>query len=463
MTKKRIFLNAFDMHCAGHQSPGVWTHPEDESHRFNDLSYWTDLAKTLEDGGFDGIFFADVLGTYDVYNSSREAAVTNGVQVPVNDPLLAISAMAHVTEHLGFGVTYSVTYEHPYILARRLSTLDHLTNGRIGWNIVTSYLDSAAINLGFSEQLKHDQRYEIAEEYLEVCYKLWEGSWEEDAVVRDKERKVYTDHSKVHDIRHEGKHFTVPGPHLCEPSPQRTPVLYQAGASPRGRQFASRHAECVFTAGPSVEIVKNYVKDLRSRVTAHGRNEEDVRVLSILTPIVGKTEEEAQAKYQSILEHVSYEGSLALLSGWTGIDFSQYNPDENLKHVNSNAIQSAVDIFTKADPDRTWTLREVANYVGVGGRGPVIVGTPEQVADEMERWIKEADVDGFNIPYTVAPGTFHDFAELVVPELRKRGLLPPQESRQKTYRENLFGEGNSRLPSSHPSHTWKELSRGLVT
>ncbi|PYZ96754.1 5,10-methylene tetrahydromethanopterin reductase [Alteribacter lacisalsi] len=463
MTKKRIFLNAFDMHCAGHQSPGVWTHPEDQSDRFNDLSYWTDLAKMLEAGGFDGIFFADVLGTYDVYNGSREAAVTNGVQVPVNDPLLAISAMAHVTEHLGFGVTYSVTYEHPYILARRLSTLDHLTNGRIGWNIVTSYLDSAAVNLGFSGQLHHDQRYEIAEEYLEVCYKLWEGSWEEDAVVKDKKSKVYTDHSKVHNIRHEGKHFTVPGPHLCEPSPQRTPVLYQAGASPRGRQFASKHAECVFTAGPTIEIVKDYVKDLRSRVSTQGRNEEDVRVFGILTPIVGKTEDEAQAKYETIRKHVSYEGSLALLSGWTGIDLSQYSPDESLKHVTSNAMQSAVDIFTKADPNRTWTLRELAYHVGVGGRGPVIVGTPQQVADEMERWVNEADVDGFNIPYTMAPGSFQDFTELVVPELRKRGLLPPQDARYETYRENLFGEGKTRLPSSHPSHTWKELKRRTVT
>ncbi len=181
----RIYLNAFDMACVGHQSAGLWRHPEDQGYRYRELGYWTNLARILEAGGFDALFLADVLGVYDVYGGSRDAAVLDAAQFPVNDPTAAVSAMAAVTETLGFGITLSLTYEQPYALARRLSTLDHLTDGRVAWNIVTSYLDSAARNLGLDAQIPHDQRYDIADEYLEVCYKLWEASWEPGAVVRD--------------------------------------------------------------------------------------------------------------------------------------------------------------------------------------------------------------------------------------------------------------------------------------
>ena len=447
---KRIYLNAFDMNCVGHQSPGLWSHPEDQSERYNDMDYWVELARMLEKGKFDGLFLADVLGVYDVYKGSRDPAVEQAVQVPANDPLLLISAMAQATEHLGFGVTYSLTYEQPYMLARRFSTLDHLTKGRIAWNIVSSYLDSAAKNLGLQQQIPHDDRYEMAEEFLEVCYKLWEQSWEDDAVKRDKEKKVFTDPAKVHDINHKGKYFEVPGAHLCEPSPQRTPVLYQAGASSRGREFAARHAECVFTAGPTAAIVKKGVQDLRERTKNHGRNPEDVLVYTVFTPIVGKTEEEAQQKYEELKKYISYEGALALLGGWTGIDFSKYEPDQTLEYIESNAIQSAVEVFTKADPEKQWTIRELATFVGIGGRGPVTVGSPEQIADEMEYWVNEAGVDGFNIAYTLAPGSFEDFIELVVPILQERGLVQT-EYQPGTYREKLYGEGRKRIANNQGS------------
>lgn len=181
-----------------------------------------------------------MLGVYDVYQGSRDAAVRHGAQIPLSDPLPAVSAMAAVTERLGFGITVSLTYEQPYKLARTLTTLDHLTKGRIAWNVVTSYLESAARHLGLGEQVPHDDRYEVAEEFLEVCYKLWECSWDDDAVVRDRERGIYTDPGRIRDIAHKGRHFTVPGVFLSEPSPQRTPVIFQAGASPRGRAFAAR-------------------------------------------------------------------------------------------------------------------------------------------------------------------------------------------------------------------------------
>ncbi|QBP40262.1 LLM class flavin-dependent oxidoreductase [Paenisporosarcina antarctica] len=453
---KRIYLNAFDMNCVGHQSPGLWSHPEDQSHRYCDLDYWVKLAKLLEKGKFDGIFLADVLGYYDVYNGSKDVAVEQAIQAPANDPMLLIPAMAYATKHLSFGLTYSLTYEQPYMLARRFSTLDHLTKGRIAWNIVSSYLESAAKNFGLEGQIPHDKRYDIAEEFLEVSYKLWEGSWEEGAVLRDKKNKIYTDPKKVHTINHEGEFFKVPGAHLCEPSPQRTPVLYQAGASKRGADFAAKHAECVFTAGPTTDAVKKGVKELREKTKKFGRNPDDILVFTVFTAIVGKTEEEANKKYEELKSYVSLEGALALLGGWTGIDFSKYEPDQTLEYIDSNAIQSAVEVFTKADPDRKWTIRELATFVGIGGRGPVAVGSPEQIADELEYWIKETDVDGFNLAYTLAPGSFEDFVELVIPILQQRGLVQT-EYEEGTYREKLYGKGQRYLKESHPGSAYKNL------
>ena len=233
---KQIRLNAFAMNCVAHQSPGLWTHPRDRTAEYNRLPYWIDLAKALERGRFDGLFLADVLGVYDVFGGSPDAALKYATQTPANEPLLLISAMAAVTKHLGFGVTSNLSFEPPYPFARRMSTLDHLTEGRIGWNVVTGYLDSAARGAGKDKQTAHDDRYDIADEYMEVVYKLWEGSWEDDAAIRDRARGIFTDPSKVHRVTHEGANYKLNAIHLAEPSPQRTPVLYQAGTSPRGRR-----------------------------------------------------------------------------------------------------------------------------------------------------------------------------------------------------------------------------------
>ena len=189
--KKQIRLNAFAMNCVAHQSPGLWTHPRDRTAEYNRLPYWIDLARTLERGRFDGLFLADVLGVYDVFGGSPDAALRNATQTPANDPLLLIPAMATVTKNLGFGVTSNLSYEPPYTFARRMSTLDHLTEGRIGWNVVTGYLDSAARGAGKDKQTAHDDRYDVADEYMEVVYKLWEGSWEDDAALRDRATRYF--------------------------------------------------------------------------------------------------------------------------------------------------------------------------------------------------------------------------------------------------------------------------------
>lgn len=447
MAKKRIYLNAFDMNTPGHQSPGLWRHPDDESHRYKDSDYWIELAKTLEKGRFDAIFIADVLGTYDVYKGSRDTAIKNGVQAPVNDPFLIVPLMSAVTKHLGFGVTASVTHEHPYTFARKMSTLDHLTKGRIGWNIVTSYLKSAAVNMGFDDQIKHDERYEIAEEYLDVCYKLWEESWEENAVLVDKLSGIYADPSKVHDIHHQGKYYQVPGAHLSEPSPQRTPVLYQAGASTKGRTFAAENAELSFIGAPNIQTAKNTVAKLRAAVAEAGRPADDVKVLTMFVPIVGRSVNEAIAKYEEYLNYISPEGALALFGGWTGIDLSDYSLDQEIEFIENDSIRSALKNFTQLHPDRPSTVQDVINAIGIGGMGAVSVGDPNQIADEMERWVNEADVDGFNIAYAITPDSFNDFVELVVPILQERGLVP-KEYEGTTLRDNLFGKGDQ-LPEHH--------------
>ena len=283
---------------------------------------------------------------------------------------MLIPAMAAVTQHLGFGVTSNLSFEPPYPFARRMSTLDHLTEGRVGWNVVTGYLDSAARGAGKDKQTAHDDRYEIADEYMELVYKLWEGSWEDDAVLRDRARGIFADPSKVHRIEHEGDNYRLNAIHLSEPSPQRTPVLYQAGTSPRGRQFAAQHAECVFMSGPSAKIIGPRVAAIRAAASEIGRNPAEILMFSMMTIILGRTEAEAKAKYADYRRHIAPEGALALMSGWMGIDFSGYDLDQEVRHVQNDAGRTALDNVTRADPDRVWTVREVVEHVGIGGAGP---------------------------------------------------------------------------------------------
>ena len=448
MSSDPLRLNAFAMACVGHQAAGLWSRPEDRSADYRTLAHWTELARLLERGGFDTLFLADVLGTYDVHGGSRDAAVRAAVQVPVNDPLAAVSAMAAVTEDLGFGLTVTTTYEQPYSLARRLTTLDHLTGGRVAWNVVTGYLDSAAKNLGLTAQVAHDERYEVAEEYLEVCYKLWEGSWEDDAVVRDAERGIYADPAKVHDIDHHGKYFDVPGAFLCEPSPQRTPVIFQAGSSPRGQEFAAKHAECVFIIAPTARIARRSVDSLREQVERAGRDPRSVQVLAGLTAVVRSSDDEARALLADYREHAGREAALALFGGWTGVDLAGRAPDETLQHVTTDANRSALSSFTD-DPDREWTIDDLAQFVSVGGRGPVLAGSPQTVADHLEEFAAEADVDGFNLMYATMPGTFVDVVDHLVPELRRRGRTAPRPAPGTTLRERLGSGDGARLPATH--------------
>ncbi|WP_028270252.1 LLM class flavin-dependent oxidoreductase [Arthrobacter sp. UNC362MFTsu5.1] len=443
MKNEPLSLFAFDVFAPSHLTSGSWRNDGDQGYRYTDLQYWTGIAQMLEKAGFDGIFFADNVGYHDVYRGNGDAALRDAAQFPINDPTVLISGMAAVTRHLTFGVTVSATYEPPYLLARKFSSLDHLTAGRVGWNIVTSYSEAAARNLGKQQQLTPAERYDLADEYMDVVYKLWEGSFEEDAVVRDAESATYVDPAKVHPINHSGQHFTVPGFHLCEPSPQRTPVLFQAGASSRGMEFGGKHAEVVFLQGTSVEGTRRSVDKLRQAVADAGRDPRDVKIVVLLTVVVAPTDEEAQAKYRSAVETAPVEGILARFSGWTGIDMSEYELDTPLRSVGTKAGQSMVDMFSKADPDRDWTPRQIAEFLAVGGTGSTIIGSPETVSAELRRWRDEADIDGINLSYTTKPGSWEDFIELALPELRAQGIIAPERSGDQepvTLREKLFGQ-----------------------
>lgn len=446
---KQMKIFAFDFTGPAHLSAGLWRHPKDRGGEYASVQYWVEYARMLENACFDGIFFADNVGYHDVYQGNVDAALADAAQIPANDPSYVIPAMAAATKHLGFGVTSTTAYDHPYSLSRKFATLDHLTGGRIGWNVVTSYSDSAAKNLGSGVQRAHDDRYEVAGEFIEVCLKLWESSWDENSVVRDAASCTYVDPRLVRPINHTGKHFTVPGIFLCEPSPQRTPVIFQAGGSSKGVALAAATAEAVFMNATSKPGLKKQVDNLRAQAVEAGRDPSHIAVLQMITIVSAPTDAEAHAKYEEYRELVSYEGAMARYSGWSGLDMSTFDPDVPLRHVKTNAGQTMVDIFSKMDPTKEWTPRDIAEYIGIGGTSPVIVGGPETVANELASWIEETGIDGFNIAHAIKFQDIKDFTEYVVPELQSRGLMRSTYDGQ-TLRENIFGHGQVRLASDHP-------------
>ncbi len=408
--------------------------------------------QTLERGLFDGLFLADIVGAYDVYQGSLDLTLREAIQLPVNDPLVLVSALAAATKHLGFGITVNLSYEQPYLLARRLSTLDHLSRGRVGWNIVTGYLDSAARAMGLPAQAEHDGRYDRADEFMAVSYQLWEGSWDDDAVLRDRARRIYTRPGGVRRIQHAGPHFKVDGAHLAEPSPQRTPVLYQAGSSGRGQRFAAQHAECVFISGQTQEAARQLVDKLRDQAEREGRRREDILVFMGATIVTAATDALAQAKFADYVHHANPEAGLAHFAAGTGIDFSRYGLDEPIAPpASNNAQQSAVKTVTGGPAPKT--RRQLLEEFALGGRYTPIVGSPARVADELQRWMDSTGIDGFNLARTVTPECFEDIVHFIVPELQHRGVYKTAY-RPGTLRDKLFAQG-PHLPARHPGAAFR--------
>ncbi|MFL0428164.1 LLM class flavin-dependent oxidoreductase [Moraxella sp. 179-F 1C4 NHS] len=445
---KPIILNAFDMNCAGHINHGLWTHPRDESYRFNELSYWTGLAKTLEQGLFDGLFLADITGCYDVYQHNIDVTLKESVQLPSHDPTTLVSAMASVTEHLGFGITVNLSYETPYQFARRMASLDHLTQGRLGWNIVTGYLDSAERLIGNQGLKAHDLRYEQADEFLQLCYQFWEGSWQNDAVKIDKQARIFTDPAKVKAIHHQGRFYQSDGVFQVMPSIQRTPVLFQAGASAKGLAFATQHAEAIFIEGGEKSAIKRQVETIRQLAKAQGRNPNDIKVLMGITVVTDERHDLAQAKLAEYEGYASSEAKLAHYSSSVGIDLSQYADDEVIAYQQTNSIASVNQRFRQ----QVTKAQLIAEH-RLGGRYPLIVGDGREVAEALLTWVDETGIDGFNVTRTVTPESYEDFIQYVIPELQRRGRFKT-EYKQGSLRHKLIGKGE-RLPSSHPVQSFR--------
>ncbi|CAH0046180.1 unnamed protein product [Clonostachys solani] len=464
-SKRRIILNAFDMFTPSHLSFGQWRRDDDKSStKRRDLDYWTNLARILERGDINALVIADTFGQHDVYKGSAETTLRSTVQFPMGDPSIPVTAMATVTKNLGFIITSSTSYESPFVVAKRFSTLDHLTKGRFGWNIVTSFKSSASKAVGLS-YIEHDKRYEIADEYLKVLYKIWEGSWADDALKEDAENEIYVNPERVRWIEHNSENFNLNAPHILDPSPQRTPFLLQAGTSPfvnprsaAGIAFAAKHAEGVMLSGLSPHILAPRVAALRSKAAEFGRNPRNIKVFAIVTPVLGETEKEAKDKYEKALKYASFEAGLAFYSGNAGIDLSTFDLDTEIKPEDSTVdsrIQSLVSSLKYRGADvPAWTPRTIGKAMAIGGNGPVPVGTPEQVADFLEEWVRIADLDGFNVGYVVSPGSFEDVVDLLVPELRRRGIYTPQ-GESGTIRERIYGAGQARLLDEHEGSKYK--------
>jgi FMN-dependent oxidoreductase (nitrilotriacetate monooxygenase family) len=447
---REIRLNALDQCNPSFLAFGLWRHPRDKALDFTSIDYWADYARLLERGLFDALFLADSLGVPDTYRQSYAPAFRSGALAPSLDPSVIVPAMALVTENLGFAITGSASYETPYLFARRMTTLDHMTRGRIGWNIVTSFLRSGALAMGHNELAEHDARYDAADEFMAVMYGLWEGSWADGALKRDKTSGIYADPELITELDHSGGHHRIRAVSAAEPSLQRTPMLFQAGGSPRGRHFAATHAEGIFINGPQLELVAPQVADMRKRAAALGRDPRSLKFFAGATIIVDETEALARARYEDYKRHTSVEGMLCQLSAALGIDLSKYPLDEPIRYEKTDAAHSQLDMLTRKG---SWTVRQAVESMVVSGRNLLIVGTPEQVVDEFARWVEHADVDGFNIARVLAHETMENFIDMVVPELQRRGMFKTEYAAG-TLRERVTGSGPRTAPD-HPASRYR--------
>jgi len=403
---------------------GSWRHPATE-HGFLSADYYAKLGRTLEEGCFDMLFFDDRLAMPGIYAGSVAEAVRLGARPVKLDLSIVLGIIAGVTEHIGLGATYSTTYYSPFHVARTFATLDHLSGGRAAWNVVTSVNDSEAQNYGFTEHLGHDDRYDRADEFLEATVGLWD-TWDDDALVLDRSSGVFADPDKVHELGHRGRWFSVRGPLTVPRCPQGRPVLLQAGSSGRGRDFAARWAELIFTGDPDIDIARSHYKDQKERIGAGGREPASVKMLPMAYTVVGESHAHAEEREQLFLHDlVDPLASLTLLSELMNYDFSEMALDDPVTDdlVESvSGIRGLVQNLRRHIGD-TVTLGDLAGHRATLLQGPRFVGTGAEVADQMEHWIEAEACDGFVIAATHCPGAYEDAVRLVVPELQRRGLL----------------------------------------
>lgn len=429
MTRGQLHLNAFLMNTGHHEAS--WRLPESDPHAHVDLAHYVRLARIAERGTFDSLFLADGPQLWGSVAQRPAGAL---------EPITLLTALATATEHIGLIATASTSYNSPYNLARRFATLDHISGGRAGWNIVTTAGAEAARNFGLDAEPAHADRYARAAEFLDVALKLWD-SWEDDAIVADKAAGVWGDGAKIHPPRHKGRHFSVEGALNVPRTPQGYPLLVQAGSSEDGKRFAARYAEAVFTAQQTIEDARAFYADLKSRTVAAGRDADHIKVLPGIVPVIGSTEAEARAVERVLEDHIVHTHGVDRLERLLQLDPGTLDLDGPLPAdlPPESAIEGAKSRYTLvvelARRERL-TVRQLIGRLG-GGRGHLtFAGTPEQVADTIGLWFGSGAADGFNIMPAVLPSGLEAFVEHVVPILRARGLLRTEYgSSRRTLRE----------------------------
>ncbi|WP_101951856.1 LLM class flavin-dependent oxidoreductase [Mycobacterium sp. 3519A] len=425
-------------HGVSSHSVGMWRHPQDKvGWDYASPPYWQHLARTLERGLFDALFLADELAPYNSFEDSSDATVRYAVQAPTHEPAALTPIITGATSYLGVGITLSTAFEHPYSMARRLSTFDHLSGGRIAWNIVGSYSPSEFAAYG-QDMPDRSIRYERIAEYVDLCCQLWD-SWQPDAVVADRHTGVYAHPEKIREVVFEGKHFRCRARHFVAPSPQGRPVLWQAGASEPGRRFAAQTAEAIFAIQPTVASMRAYSDDIRRRVVDAGRDPAAVRLYYGAQVIVADTDAQAREKAAHLRALLRPEATLAMLSGQLGVDFSEFDPATPLEQIPVPGIQGVKDALVATGAGSAVTVAEAAEIYSFRFSMPQVIGSPVTVADQLEEFLDDGGADGFMLLATYTPGCFEEFVDLVVPELQRRGRYRTRYPGA-TLRENILGD-----------------------
>ena len=420
MAKRTMHLAQFLCHSPTYHSLAMWRHPRTAAagYDWSRPALYQHIAQVCERGKFDMVFFADLNYISDTYTGSMDPAIRYATQAPEHDPVPLLSWMGAATSRIGLGATFSISHAHPFYAARLWATLDHLTAGRVAWNVVTTLNHNQSANYGEELRAK-DERYDRAHEFIEVCRKLW-NSWDADAVVMDRETGVFADPAKVHRIEHVGQFYRSRGPLNVVRSPQNGPAILQAGTSPKGRTFAARYADAIFAIQPNLTGAKAYYDDIKSATVSEGRPAEACRILFGIQPILGETAAQAREKQEEHNALVPLQGGLAILSGHLDFDLSQIPLDALMAERTEPALQRMQTRYRTLTGELL-TLREVAQRHGQSVGLLQMVGTPSQVADQMEAYFDEVGGDGFMLSPIYTPGAIEEFVDLVVPELQRRG------------------------------------------
>ncbi|VVE32028.1 LLM class flavin-dependent oxidoreductase [Pandoraea commovens] len=408
----------------------AWRHPDVPADGAIDFHYFLESARKAEAAKFDMIFFADGVGVR--ASDTPPGSAARDAKNAELEPLTLLAAIGACTKHIGLVGTASTTYNEPFHIARKYASIDHISAGRAGWNVVTSWSQQEAWNFNRDEHLGYEERYERADEFVDVVKKLWD-SWEDDAFIRDKASGIFYDENKLHVPHHKGKHFKVRGPLNSARTPQGRPIIVQAGAADAGREIAAKNADVVYSASFDIQSAKAYYDDLKGRLAKYGRTPDQLLIMPGLTPYVGRTRQEAQDKFDQLQELIDPLSGLSILYSVLG-DLSGYDLDGPVPATSAGPVSSIGNGLLELARRENLTIRQLYKIRASGGRQ--LIGTAQDIVDDMESWFREGAADGFNLCPATLPGGLDDFIEFILPELRRRGLFRTEYAAQ-TLRGNL--------------------------